>query len=68
MRTLILAAATLLATAPAFAGETVSYTYDVFGRLITVAHSGSVNSGLRATYTLDPADNRTNVNVSGASR
>ena len=56
-----------LATASwAMASETVTYTYDAKGRLVKVEHSGTVNNGVVANYTLDKADNRTNVKVSGA--
>jgi uncharacterized protein RhaS with RHS repeats len=49
------------------ASETVTYTYDALGRLVTVAHSGSVNNGQQTTYGYDSADNRTNVTTTGAS-
>lgn len=50
----------------AMAAETVIYTYDARGRLVKVERSGSVNNGVVTNYTLDKADNRTNVKVSGA--
>lgn len=50
----------------ALAAETVTYTYDVHGRVVTAAHSGSVNNGLNVTYSYDAADNRTNVTTSGS--
>jgi hypothetical protein len=53
---------------PGFASETITYTYDALGRLVTVAHSGTVNGNLQTVYTLDPADNRTNVTTTGATR
>jgi hypothetical protein len=56
--------ASALASA-AGAGETIAYGYDELGRLVRVEHSGTVNSGLKAQYTYDPADNRTNVTVTG---
>ena len=56
----------LLADGPAIASETVSYSYDALGRLTHVNHTGSVNNGLQAGYTYDPADNRLIVAVSGA--
>ena len=49
------------------ASETVTYIYDALGRLVTVAHSGSVNNGQQTTYSYDSADNRTNVTTTGAS-
>ena len=36
------------------------------GRLIQVAHSGSVNNGVSTTYTHDKANNRTNKTTTGA--
>lgn len=53
-------------TGLAGASETVNYTYDAKGRLVKVEHSGSVNTNVVANYSFDHADNRTNVNVSGA--
>ncbi|MEO6215201.1 MAG: Calx-beta domain-containing protein [Sphingomonas sp.] len=64
----LLACAALLALVPAaVAQETVNYAYDARGRLTGVSHSGSVNNGVTASYTYDPADNRTNVTVSGVA-
>lgn len=53
-------------SAPAFATETITYSYDALGRLVKVLHSGTVNNGQQSTYTHDPADNRTNVTVTSA--
>lgn len=50
----------------ALASETVTYTYDARGRLIKVEHSGSANNGLVANYTLDKAENRVEVKVTGS--
>lgn len=50
----------------AHATETITYTYDAKGRLVTVVHSGTVNNGETTTYTIDKADNRTNVTTTGA--
>jgi len=47
----------------AFGQETTTYTYDALGRAITVQHSGGPNDGTAATYSYDPASNRTNVTV-----
>ena len=52
--------------APASASETITYSYDAQGRLVQVTHSGTVNNGQQATYSLDPTDNRNNVTVVGA--
>ena len=51
------------------AGETITYAYDARGRLVQVVRTGSVNNGVTTAYTLDKADNRTNLTVStgGAS-
>ena len=70
MRTIIVVAAIIisaLSATSAPASETITYTYDAKGRLIQVAHSGTVNNGTQSAYTHDKADNRTNVAVSGAS-
>lgn len=56
-----------LFSAPAWATETVTYTYDALGRVTNVSHSGSVNNGLNAAYVYDPADNRKTVTVTGSS-
>ncbi|MDB5581005.1 MAG: hypothetical protein JWR80_6181 [Bradyrhizobium sp.] len=53
-------------TGSAGASETTNYTYDAKGRLILVEHSGTVNNGVVANYTLDHADNRKNIKVTGA--
>jgi hypothetical protein len=49
------------------ATETITYTYDARGRIVQVAHAGTVNNGIITVYTHDTADNRTNVTTSGAS-
>jgi hypothetical protein len=60
-------AASFVCTIPASASETVTYTYDAKGRLIGVVHGGNVNNGVQTVYTYDPADNRTNVTVTGST-
>ena len=55
-----------LASGLAGASETVNYTYDAKGRLVRVAHSGTVNNNAVVNYSFDKADNRVNVNVTGA--
>ena len=59
-------AAVVALTGVASGSETQNYTYDAKGRLIRVEHSGSVNNNVVANYSFDKADNRANVNVSGA--
>lgn len=55
-----------LVVTPALATETVTYTYDAQGRLIKTVLTGTVNNGLTTVYTIDKADNRTIVIVTGA--
>lgn len=55
-----------LAAGIATASETITYTYDAKGRLVSVAHSGSVNNNVVSNYAFDHADNRTIQNVTGA--
>ncbi|MGH6615655.1 hypothetical protein [Sphingomonas sp.] len=47
------------------ASEAINYTYDAKGRLVKVERSGTVNNGVVTNYTLDRADNRKNVKVTG---
>ena len=54
------------AATAAVATETITYSYDARGRLVTVTHNGSVNNGVATNYTYDDADNRTNKTVTGA--
>lgn len=55
----------LLISAPAFAAETITYTYDARGRLVKVVRSGTVNDGVVTDYVIDKANNRTNKTVTG---
>ena len=66
MRHLASIAIALTAATSASASETVTYTYDAKGRLIKAERTGTVNNGVKAEYTHDKADNRTNVKVTGA--
>lgn len=50
----------------AMASETITYSYDAQGRLVKTQHTGTVNNGVVTTYSHDAADNRVNVNVTGA--
>lgn len=63
MRAFVLSGLLLFGTA-AIAAETITYTYDARGRLISVVHSGGPSSGLTTTYSLDDADNRTSKTTS----
>jgi len=69
MKTPILAGAALLAVAialtPAQATETVTYTYDERGRLITSSSTGTVNNNQTVAIAYDAADNRSNFAVTG---
>lgn len=67
MRYLKVAGLAILFTSPAWATETITFTYDALGRLTQSTHSGSVNNGQQTTYTLDPAGNRTNTTTTGAA-
>lgn len=49
-----------------FANETITYSYDARGRVIKVERSGTVNNGVKTEYTIDKAENRSNVKVSGS--
>jgi len=62
---LILTINSFVVAASASASETIAYTYDALGRLTQVARSGAVNNGVSESYSYDPANNRTNVTVSG---
>ena len=54
----LLAGAVSTAPATAFAGETITYTYDALGRLTGVATAGGPNAGTTIATTYDPAGNR----------
>lgn len=68
LKTGALMTAGLLLSLPvaANATETITYTYDAKGRVTVVTHSGTVNSSVVVTYTIDHADNRKNLKVTGA--
>jgi hypothetical protein len=55
-----------LAMGTAQASETITYTYDVYGRLVAVQNSGTVNNGQNVSVAYDAAGNRTNYTVTGA--
>jgi hypothetical protein len=59
--------ALMFAASAALAAETITYTYDARGRLVTAAHAGGPSAGLNTCYTLDKADNRTAKATSAAA-
>lgn len=63
---LLLASAAASCAAPAFAAETITYTYDALGRLKKVERAGTVNNGVATTYVHDKADNRTSKSTTGS--
>jgi hypothetical protein len=60
---LFLAASAIAMSSAVEAGETVSYSYDELGRLISASSTGSVNNGVATSLSYDPAGNRLNYNV-----
>lgn len=54
------------ANAGGMGNETINYTYDNSGELVSVSRSGAVNNGVVSNYTYDKASNRTNTNTTGA--
>jgi YD repeat-containing protein len=60
--------ATLAVAIPSIsaAQQTVSYTYDALGRVVTVQHSGTSNN-TTTSFTYDKADNRTSISVTGSA-
>jgi hypothetical protein len=61
---LLLLLLVVAAAAPASAQETITYTYDAMGRLVTVNHGTTgPNANVSSTYTYDAANNRTKVVV-----
>jgi uncharacterized protein involved in exopolysaccharide biosynthesis len=64
---LLMSAAATCCGAPAYAAETITYSYDARGRLVTVARTGTVNNNVTTSYAHDKADNRTGKTTSGSS-
>lgn len=57
----------LIASIPAAsASETVTYSYDALGRLVTTVVSNGPANGVQTTTAYDPAGNRTNQTTTGA--
>lgn len=56
----------LLSTFPAFAAESITYSYDAKGRLVKVVRTGTVNNNVTVEYEHDKADNRTRVKTSNS--
>ena len=65
-RVSLVGAMLLAAAAPAFASETVTYSYDAKGRLVKVVRTGTVNNNVTVEYTHDKADNRTRLKVTNS--
>lgn len=61
IKLMLIATGALTFATAASATETITYSYDALGRLVTVTHSGSVNDGRQTGYAYDTADNRTSV-------
>jgi len=61
-----IAASMAIFSSPALAAETITYSYDARGRLVTVARSGTVNNNVTTSYALDKADNRTAKTTTGS--
>ena len=66
LRVIVVLSAGLALAAPAFAAETITYTYDAKGRLTKVVKSGTVNNGVTVDIKHDKADNRTQHKTTGA--
>lgn len=62
-----LALSALAAPASLPASETIIYTYDALGRLVNASTSGTVNNGLSASTSYDPAGNRASQSVTGGA-
>ena len=57
----------LCSATQAQASETITYTYDTLGRLTATSTIGSIHNGKATNVTYDPAGNRSNFSVTGAS-
>ena len=56
----------VLVAGPAYAAETITYSYDAKGRLVKVVRTGTVNNNVTVDYEHDKADNRTRVKVTNS--
>jgi hypothetical protein len=56
----------LLLSGSAQAAETITYVYDLRGRVVQVVRTGTVNNGVTTSYQIDKADNRTNKTTTGS--
>ncbi len=56
----------LQVASPGQASETVTYTYDALGRLVSASSAGTVNNGLANSLCYDAAGNRTQYRSSAA--
>jgi YD repeat-containing protein len=66
MRAIVVFLSLLLVGVAAYAAETITYTYDARGRLVRVAHSGSINNNVVTNYVYDHADNRQSKTTTGS--
>jgi hypothetical protein len=66
MRAIAVFIGLILLGAAAYAAETITYSYDARGRLIQVAHTGTVNNNVTSNYVYDKADNRSTKTTSGS--
>lgn len=55
------------ASASSWPAETVTYTYDALGRIVSSSVSGGPNSGLNTALVYDAAGNRTTLAVTGST-
>ena len=63
---LILSVAASAAAFPALSAETITYSYDAKGRVVTVVHTGTANNNLNYAYTYDAVSNRKELKVTNS--
>jgi hypothetical protein len=66
MRALIAFLILIILGVAAYASETITYTYDARGRLVSVNHVGTVNNNIVSNYVYDKADNRQSKTTTGS--